>query len=99
MAVSYHGLAPPGIGGPSRIAGRLGASRVHYHVQIERYLLIEAARLEILAEVAAAKGHHDLAEDIRHCRRVLIDAVPLKRAADVDADQAARDGKVRDFSL
>ena len=66
-------------------------------MQIERYLLIEAARLEILAEVAAAKGYPALAEDIRHCRRLLVDAVPLKPAAGSAAD--APDKKVRGFSL
>jgi hypothetical protein len=63
------------------------------YVHIERYLLIEAARLEILAEVAAAKGYPDLAEDIRRCRRILVDAVPLKPAA------GGSDNKVRGFSL
>jgi hypothetical protein len=67
------------------------------YVHIERYLLIEAARLEILAEVAAAKGHATLAEDIRHCRRILVDAVPLKPG--VGSAAGAPDGKVRDFSL
>jgi hypothetical protein len=66
-------------------------------VQIERYLLIEAARLEILAEVAAAKGHPDLAQDIRRCRRILVDSLPLKPAK--TSGEKARDDKVGDFSL
>jgi hypothetical protein len=68
-------------------------------VKIERYLLIEAARLEILAQVAAAKGHTVLAEDIRRCRRILVDAVPLKRAAGDAAAGSDADGQVRGFSL
>jgi hypothetical protein len=69
-------------------------------VHIDRYLLIEAARLEILAEVAAAKGHAALAEDIRRCRRILVDAVPLKPAGGSAAGAPEdNDGKVRGFSL
>ena len=69
-------------------------------MHIERYLLIEAARLEILAEVAAAKGHAALAEDIRRCRRILVDAVPLKRAVgSADGAPEEDDGRVRGFSL
>ena len=70
-------------------------------MQIERYLLIEAARLEILAEVAAAKGHAALAEDIRRCRRILVDSVPLKPAVGGAAGAADEqsDGSVRGFSL
>jgi hypothetical protein len=67
------------------------------YVQIERYLLIEAARLEILAELAAAKGHAALAKDIRHCRRILVDAVPLKRP--VGSAAGASDDKEPGFSL
>jgi hypothetical protein len=77
--------------------GTLRCTDVAIYVQIDRYLLIEAARLEILAEMAAAKGHKTLAEDIRRCRRILIDAVPLKPASSSGAD--APDGKVRGFSL
>jgi hypothetical protein len=55
-------------------------------VQIDHYLLIEAARLEILAEVAAAKGHAGLANEIRRCRRILIDAAPLKPADTTPSD-------------
>jgi hypothetical protein len=80
-----------------QISGRRRSSRVLIYVHIERYLLIEAARLEILAEVAAAKGHAGLAEDIRRCRRILVDAVPLKPA--VGSAAGATDGKVRDFAL
>ena len=78
--------------------GTLRRRDVAIYVQIERYLLIEAARLEILAEVAAAKGHTALAEDIRHCRRILVDAVPLKPASSSSGGPAP-DGKVRGFSL
>jgi len=78
--------------------GRLERANVAIYVQIERYLLIEAARLEILAEVAAAKGHATLAEDIRRCRRILVDAVPLKTASS-SSGAPAPDGKVRGFSL
>ena len=77
--------------------GTLRESDVAFYVKIDRYLLIEAARLEILAEMAAAKGHATLAEDIRRCRRILIDSVPLKPVTSVDAD--ASDSKVRGFSL
>jgi hypothetical protein len=66
-------------------------------VQIERYLLIEAARLEILAQVTAAKGHRELAQAIRRCRRILVDSLPLKPAR-MSGDQG-RDDKVGDFSL
>jgi hypothetical protein len=73
------------------------------YVKIERYLLIEAARLEILAEVAAAKGHAALAEDIRRCRRILVDSVPLPPAAGArdaaDASDGQSDGSVPGFSL
>ena len=79
------------------MSGTLRASDVAIYVKIDRYLLIEAARLEILAEMAAAKGHTMLAEDIRRCRRILIDSVPLKSPASADAD--ASDSKVRGFSL
>jgi len=67
------------------------------YVKIERYLLIEAARLEILAEVAAAHGHASLAEDIRRCRRILVDAVPLKPV--VESAAGASDDKGPGFSL
>ena len=75
------------------------------YVKIERYLLIEAARLEILAEVAAAKGHAALAEDIRRCRRILVDSVPLPPAVGGAADASdgqsdgQSDGSVHAFSL
>ena len=72
-------------------------SDVAIYVKIDRYLLIEAARLEILADMAAAKGHAMLAEDIRRCRRILIDAVPLKSPASPDANVS--DSKVGGFSL
>ena len=78
-------------------SGILGCQGVVIYVRIERYLLIEAARLEILAEVAAAKGHASLAEDIRRCRRILVDGVPLEPSTSSASDKT--DGKVDDFSL
>ncbi|HET6149382.1 MAG TPA: hypothetical protein VFH68_17740 [Polyangia bacterium] len=64
-------------------------------------MLIEAARLEILAEVAAAKGHADLAEDIRRCRRILVDSVPLPPVVGDTAGESdgQSDSSVRGFSV
>jgi hypothetical protein len=99
MAVSLTREAPRGETGDiqRRILGRRRRARVLIYVKIERYLLIEAARLEILADVASAKGHTALAENIRRCRRILVDAVPLKPA--LGSAAGASDDKVPGFSL
>lgn len=48
---------------------------------IESYRLIEACKLQVLAELAAAKGRDDLAEDIRQIARVLMGGTPARQPA------------------
>jgi hypothetical protein len=48
-------------------------------VAIESYRLTEACKLQVLAELAAAKGRADLAEDIRQIARVLMGGTPARQ--------------------
>lgn len=46
---------------------------------IESYRLTEACKLQVLAELAAAKGRDDLAEDIRQIARILLGGAPVRQ--------------------
>jgi hypothetical protein len=48
-------------------------------VAIEPYRLTEACKLQVLAELAAAKGRADLADDIRQIARVLMGGAPVRQ--------------------
>jgi hypothetical protein len=48
-------------------------------VAIANYRLTEACKLQVLAELAAAKGRDDLAHDIRQIARVLMGGVPVRQ--------------------
>ena len=59
--------------GPARgFRGNTGLRARFFYVAIESYRLTEACKLQVLAELAAAKGRADLAEDIRQVARILL---------------------------
>jgi len=47
-------------------------------VAIASYRLTEACKLQVLAELAAAKGRPDLAHDIRQIARILLGGAPAR---------------------
>ena len=62
---------------------------------IESYRLTEACKLQVLAELAAAKGRADLAEDIRQIARVLLGGAPLRQPSRLTAAAVFRAAAAR----
>jgi hypothetical protein len=69
-------------------------ARISY-VAIERYRLTEACKLQVLAELAAAKGRNDLADDIRQIARVLIGGAPVRQPSRLTAAAVFRAAAAR----
>ena len=62
---------------------------------MESYRLTEACKLQVLAELAAAKGRADLAEDIRQMARVLLGGAPAKQRSRLTAAAVFRAAAAR----
>ncbi len=75
--------------------GNTGPRARFSYVAIERYRLTEACKVQVLAELAAAKGRTDLADDIRQIARVLLGGTPLRRPSRLTAAAVFRAAAVR----
>jgi hypothetical protein len=64
-------------------------------VAIESYRLTEACKLQVLAELAGAKGRADLAEDIRQIARILLGGAPLRQPSRLTAAAVFRAAAAR----
>ena len=62
---------------------------------IESYRLTEACKLQVLAELASAKGRADLAEDIRQIARILLGGAPLRQPSRLTAAAVFRAAAAR----
>jgi len=67
------------MGAAGGFRGNTGPPARFFYVAIESYRLTEACKLQVLAELAAAKGRADLAEDIRQVARILLGGAPLRQ--------------------
>jgi len=75
--------------------GNTRARARFFYVAIESYRLTEACKLQVLAELAAAKGRSDLAEDIRQIARVLLGGVPVRKPSPLAAAAVFRAAAAR----
>jgi hypothetical protein len=104
MRTLYHDAATPGngiasaitpSGRPGSLSGNTGPRARISYVAIERYRLTEACKLQVLAELAAAKGRADLADDIRQIARVLMGGAPVRQPSRLTAAAVFRAAAAR----
>jgi hypothetical protein len=82
-------------GAPRSLCGNTRPRARFFYVAIESYRLTEACKLQVLAELASAKGRSDLAEDIRQIARMLLGGAPLRQPSRLTAAAVFRAAAAR----